>query len=176
MESYIVLYSGNLFWFNAPEKSLFTVEDIAHALANTCRFGGHCVEFYSVAQHSVEASYIVSPQHAMAALMHDAAEAFVGDMPSPLKMLLPEFKTLEKRIEAEVMRRFNINLPLPAEVKHADLRMLATERRDIMPVTSDLWSILEGVKPIARRIVRMEAKEAEEIFLARYYELYEAEL
>lgn len=94
----ILLLSGEYFDLAEPEACAFQVSDIAHALGNICRFTGHTQRFYSVAEHSVICSHMVPPEDAMAALMHDAAEAFIGDVSSPLKSLLPDYKAVEQRV------------------------------------------------------------------------------
>lgn len=81
----MITYTGKVFDFDSPSDGPVCLEDIAHALGMLCRFNGHIRRFYSVAQHSVLVSKLVDPRYALLALFHDAAEAYVGDMVSPLK-------------------------------------------------------------------------------------------
>jgi len=168
----ILLHSGSYFDFEAPETSAFTIEDIAHGLSMVCRFAGQCNRFYSVAQHSVHVSYIVSPEDAYQGLMHDAAEAFVGDMAKPLKVMLPEFSVIEKRVEAAVFHRFGIAHPLPATIKEADVTMLVTEQHQIMRNRDD-WDYCRGRKPIDFELPSWTAGQAKSRFLKRYHQLRE---
>jgi 5'-deoxynucleotidase YfbR-like HD superfamily hydrolase len=83
--SWIQTYQGGCFEPFNPHPDQIHIRDIAHALALTCRFTGHCLDFYSVAQHSVMVSQIVSHKHALAGLLHDASEAYLTDVASPIK-------------------------------------------------------------------------------------------
>lgn len=166
----ITTYCGHVFSFLAPEKCVLDIEDIAHALANECRFGGHVAHFYSVAQHSLLVSQIVPPQDALAGLLHDAAEAYVKDIPKPLKRLLPDYAAIERRVEAEVFRRFGLDAKLPDSVKYADQVLQATEQRDLRGATAAL-RIGAGVRPLPTRLFPMSSLVAKRMFLQRYREL-----
>lgn len=147
---------------------MILVEDIAHALAHMCRFGGHVKEFYSVAQHSVLVSRVVPT---MEALMHDAPEAYLGDVTRPLKALLPDYQFIESRVERVVLSAFGVALPMSAEVKMADNVLLATERRDLMPFCAEPWECLKGVEPLPDEIVPWSPEDAKRAFIARFREL-----
>ena len=127
-EQWISLLSGATFNYNRPEESDVTLEDLASALSNVCRFSGHLPRFYSVAQHLVNTSRIVPVECAFDALMHDTAEAFTNDLPTPLKWALPVFKELEVKIEGAMAQKFGFNYPYPPEVKAADTIMLMIEK------------------------------------------------
>jgi hypothetical protein len=165
----IQLFSGNSFYFNDPKNSCFDITDIAHALSNICRYTGHTRVFYSVAQHSIAVSLIVPPEHALAGLLHDAAEAFIGDVSRPLKNLLPDYRIIEDRVERAVLMRYGLN-ELPPCVKEADIVMLlATEQRDLMHPAD--WALLDGIEPLMHIIVPIDPPTAEFMFLQRFFEL-----
>lgn len=128
----IRLRGGTDFDLLRPEKSVFTINDIAHALSNLCRFTGHSSRFFSVAQHSVHVSYMVPRDLALEGLLHDAAEAFVGDCSTPLKSLLPEYRRIERRIDKVIRARFGLPDTEHPVVKTADERMLVAERHALM--------------------------------------------
>lgn len=168
----IQLSDGHFFDFTQPERFIEKIDiaTIAHALSNICRFTGHTRRHYSVAQHSVLVSTIVPPEHALAGLLHDAAEAFMGDVAAPLKALLPDYKAIEKRVEAVVLSRFGLAVVLPPEVKYADRVMLATEQRDLMP-GGHKWESIKGIQPWDHRIFPIDAPAAMELFIARFNQL-----
>lgn len=167
----ILLQSGNFFNFLTPSLSIITIDDIAHGLANESRYNGQTHDFYSVAQHSVWVSLLVAPEHAMAGLLHDCAEAVMKDITKPLKRLLPDYCALEKRVEEAILAKFGISLPLHPSIKVADRIMLATEKRDLMPPQSGYKFDCLDVKPISDYIVPMSPRVAKAWFMERYHEL-----
>jgi uncharacterized protein len=131
----------------SPDPASIHLEDIAHALSHLCRFTGHTERFYSVAEHSVLMSYMVPPSLAVAALMHDAAEAYLGDVSAPLKSLLPKYRFLEARMEAAIHTRLELpelGVEERAIIRDADLRMLKAEQKQAMG-RSDTWTQLADI-------------------------------
>lgn len=168
-KEFIQLYSGIDFFFLTPNPDDILVEDIAHTLSLLCRFGGHCKEFYSVAEHSVRCSNIVAPEHAFEALMHDASEAYLVDMPRPIKNVLKEYKKIEINLDKVIRNKFGLPEEMSEQVHWADNVMLATERRDLMPPTATPWVWLP--EPYGPTIKPMSPKEAQVAFLERFKEL-----
>jgi len=127
--------SGVRFYVEDPRVEDVRLEDIVFALSNLTRFTGH-TEFYSVAQHSVHVSELVPRELELQALLHDAAEAYCGDMGRPLKhgaALRVVFAGIEERLLDVIGEAFGVRLwPLDALVTEADLRMVATEKRDLL--------------------------------------------
>lgn len=169
----IMLQSGSIFDLKEPETSEIKIEDIAHGLAHTCRFAGQCKAFYSVAEHSVLVSQVV-PEAGLAGLLHDAAEAFVGDMTRPLKQLLPEFAKIEKRIERAIFQRFEIEWPPPSSIKAADYSVMAAEQVTLMPPGTNEWLSAANISPADVVIRYLDPKAAKTLFLDRYAELLQA--
>ncbi|WP_312921087.1 phosphohydrolase [Stutzerimonas nitrititolerans] len=147
--SWILTRTGRRFDLLAPCPSQVFVLDIAHALAHLCRFNGHTSRHYSVAQHSLFVADIVPPEHRLAALLHDATEAYVGDMVRPLKQVMPEYQKIEQRIWLAICERFDIAPELPACVHEADMIALATERAQLMPHHPAEWECLAGITPLS---------------------------
>lgn len=145
MSTWIQTASGGRFDLAAPRAADVRMGDVAHALSNLCRFGGHVRRFYSVAQHSVLV-WRVLEHHDLevqrAALLHDAAEAYVGDVVSPLKRRLEGYRPLEDLVLRVIFESAGVPFPgadVWALVRGADLRALMTERRDLLPAPPVPW-------------------------------------
>lgn len=101
--------------------------DIVHALTQVCRFSGHCKEFYSVAQHSILVANLCKPEHKLAGLLHDAPEAYLGDVPTPIKQLLPEYRKIEAELWRNIATAYDLPLTLHESVHYCDRLALAVE-------------------------------------------------
>ena len=172
MRPTILTAAGGYFDFSDPVASEIGIGEIAHALSHICRFTGHVRRFYSVAEHSWHVSHLVPRGDELAGLLHDAPEAFIGDVSKPLKMLLPDYAAIEERVEAAVLGKFGLPAQLPASVKHADLQMLRVEQVQAMGAVGHDWG-LGDLTPRAK-LVRLEfwdPAEARMMFLRRFEEL-----
>jgi hypothetical protein len=166
--SWIQTFTGKQFWPLEPRAEDVDVRDIAHSLSLQCRFNGHCRVFYSVAEHSVRVSRIVPPDLASWGLLHDAAEAYLSDLPRPVKDRLFGFRDIEERLLEVIARAFGLPWPMPAAVAEADDALLATEARDLMGLPPSSWKL--SAAPLQERIVPVSAESAELLFLARHRE------
>lgn len=162
--SWILTRAGLRFDLSNPSADMIDTLDIAHSLSMQCRFNGHTAEFYSVAQHCLLVADLVPAEHQLVALLHDATEAYVGDLVRPLKHGMREFcetqgivslyDHVEQRVWRAICTRFDLPTELPACVQHADLIALATERRDLMPAHAGEWECLAGIQPADEPIER----------------------
>ncbi len=144
MNPWLQTYTGKVVEFPVT-PDMFDVRDIAHSLAAQCRYTGHTRTHYSVAEHScLLAEYFRKrgePEFARYALVHDAAEAYVVDLPRPLKVLLPEYKKLIEPVEAELLNWFGLLCALPLPVVDADIRICLDERNQNMGPPPKDWEI-----------------------------------
>lgn len=134
-------FSGRRYWPLDPRVDEIHIEDIAHSASMLCRFLGHCKRFYSVAEHSVYVSYFVPPEDALCALLHDATEPFLVDVPRPLKPYLTGYKALEDQWWLKVAERFGLPAEMPQSVKEADIAVLLAERDQIMNPCEVAWDL-----------------------------------
>lgn len=120
--------------FLNPTVDMINIEDIAQGLSMQARYNGHCLGFYSVAQHSVMVSRLVPKRLEKAALLHDAAEAYCGDVVKSLKELLPDYQKIYANFEKVIAEKYQVDFSHPW-IKDADMVALATEIRDITEFT-----------------------------------------
>jgi hypothetical protein len=163
----IMLASGAWFDLLDPWNSDFGILDIAQGLSNICRYAGQCKQFYSVAEHSLHVSS-VAPAFKREALLHDAAEAFLGDVTRPLKQLLPSYKKIEKDVEAAIFARFDLDISAVKRLKSVDLSVLAAEQEQMMPPGTDYWTRESGIKPASIKVQFLPPEEAKRAFLREF--------
>lgn len=169
-------FTGQRFYPMAPLASDVDPVDIAHALSLICRYGGHVTRFYSVAEHCVLMSRAVSPENALWALLHDATEAYVGDMVRPLKRMLPAYEAAEDRVMMAIASRFGLPwdmtqpIRMPAEVKEADNRIILSERAVLLTPTGEVW-MEDVLTPLPVTITGWPPEVAEREYMARLVEL-----
>lgn len=179
-DAWIQTYTGRKFFPFAPRQQDIRIVDIAHSLSMQCRFNGHLTEFYSVAEHCVHASYLVSDEAKLAALLHDAAEAYIGDMPQPVKRNLSSFCELDHNLQNAVFARFGVNLTdnIIKEVKAVDRYMLFVEAEAYLPNPELLndWQV-DRYPFTPRTPITLKAwspAEARSAFIGRFLELRES--
>lgn len=166
---WIQTYTGGQFWPMDPSAEDVNIVDIAHALSMLCRFGGHCRRFYSVAEHSLLLSRAVAPENALWALLHDATEAYLCDVPRPTKPFLIGYRQAEERIMAVIAERFGLSGEMPAEVKEADGRILADEAAQNMAPPPQAWNPTGS--PLNVQLLFESPEDAKRGFLHRFTEL-----
>lgn len=148
-DNWIPTATGARVFLDPVDVGQVKVRDIALGLARMTRFNGQYSQlkpFYSVAEHCVFASYIAPPGQRLAALVHDAAEAVIGDVTSPLKRLLPDYRAFEARFEEALRAHFAWPEWHNAAVKRADLQMLAVERASLFTHRIELFECLDGIE------------------------------
>ena len=145
--NYIETYTGQQFSYANIDNNVIDIKDIAWSLSHTNRYNGHTSEPWSVAQHSLLVADLVSFDEELMryALLHDASEAYLGDLAGPLKQFCPDFKRIEERVEHHIYRSFGMIPKLSPAVKYADLQALGVEKQHFMNDVSE-WECLEGVE------------------------------
>ena len=170
MSSRIRTFTGKLVDPLNLQPADICIEDIAHHLSNEARFSGATRWHYSVAQHSIYVSFACEPEHALHGLLHDAEEAYLKDIPSPLKYT-EEFRLYRdaaNRAQRAIWQKYGLPDTVPSDVKAADIRTYLTESRDIMSVAGTV----DGYEPYESEIKRHKPYRIERVFLARFRALY----
>ena len=174
---YIYTYAGIKFWPLDPRPEEICIGDIAHALSLLCRYNGHVPFHYSVAHHSLYVSDVMEKQYGtlggLCGLMHDAAEAYIGDMTRPLKRTpsLKVFSDIEDNLLKVIFAKFQIPM---MDYKHADNSVLMMEKQqlgkqDQVWHVNDYHDLQEDGVIIA--ITPMHPREAEHLFLETFNRL-----
>lgn len=166
--------TGNVIELNGPRGDQISIEDIATGLANNCRFTGQLKMWYSVAEHSLHVAELVPEQYKLAALLHDASEAYICDVATPFKRMLGDaYRNVERAISDAIGRKFGVDLiNLPDLVKQADQIMLVTERDALQDKPQDWGPAYDQILRYPKfRCQYSTPSEARRAFLAKFYEL-----
>ena len=178
-EHWIATYTGLKFHYLNPQPEEICIEDIAHALALTCRFGGHCKTFYSVADHSIHVGELLQYRWRRAGLLHDAHEAYLHDILRPIKADIPVYGQIANRVQEVIDRKFGTYAAATeyrSAIKEADNIMLAMEARDLMANTTRIpafkgWGAVPSPQsPLQRQISPLTMEDAELAFLFYFRE------
>lgn len=130
-DDYIETYSGKKFHFLNPDPDEIEILDIAHSLGMQCRYTGHARFFYSIAEHSLIVSELCSPEAQLWGLMHDASEAYLTDVASPIKQYLGKYRDMEQILMNAIAEKYGLSLEMPEEVHIMDRVALLAEA-DVM--------------------------------------------
>jgi hypothetical protein len=173
--NFMQVWTGGVYWPLDPRAEEVFIEDIAHALAMQCRYAGHVERFYSVAEHSVHVSRIVPPRMALLGLLHDATEAYLVDVPRPVKRHLTNYKEIEQLNWLVIAERFGVPYHMLPEIHWADAAMLPTERAVLMKPLPEhdaqAWAMGDVQPPAKVPIYGWYPRTAKVMFLRRFAEL-----
>lgn len=170
LQPWIETFTGKEFYFLDPTPDAIDIRDIAHSLAFTCRYTGHSKRFYSVAEHSILVSYLANDP--LAGLLHDASEAYITDIASPIKPYLSNYKELEDMLMGRIASKFGFDYPFDPDIKDCDATQLKTEAKYLLKSGGIPWAHLyptkrqHGIKPMC-----LSPEEAEKAFLERFEEV-----
>jgi uncharacterized protein len=148
-------YTGRYINVFDPQPDCISIIDIAHALSHQCRFGGHVPYFYSVAQHSMAVAACCSVKNKLAGLLHDATEAYLCDIPKPIKRHLPDYKKVEELLMRAIALRYGFQYPFHDEIKMYDKIILEKEHNELI---------------INRIPSKISAAEVKERFIESFYQ------
>lgn len=166
---FIQTFSGRSFWPLDPRAGEIHIADIAHSLSLQCRYAGHCLRFYSVAEHSVLLARHAAPEHRLWALLHDSSETYLVDVPRPVKGALSGYKAIEADVMAQVAIRFGLRGDMPSDIHDADMRICVDEKAQNM-ASGPMWGI-DGLEPLGITLQFWSPAEAEERFLDTFAEI-----
>jgi len=171
-EPWIETQSGKKMYFLNPDPNDVDIKDIAYSLANQCRFNGH-VPFFSVAEHSVAVAARLPPELQLAGLLHDAAEAYLSDIPSPIKQYLPDYCAMEDRLQGVIFAKFGIDLSSEDKnaIKAADKDATQTEAHYLLESKGRGWVPVMFQPSEKYRPRNLPPPEAVQMFLHWFHSL-----
>lgn len=166
--------TGRLFWPLDPVPGDVDILDIAHALSNKCRFTGHTKRFYSIAQHSVLVSQFVPEEFMLEGLLHDAVEAYLPDLPFPLRGAFSEWESIENRVHEAVAERFGLRFPYPDAVVDVDRKIIRDEAWSFMKSQGVGKQWAGSTAKFGLRIRPWSPEESRERFVEQYQKVIES--
>jgi 5'-deoxynucleotidase YfbR-like HD superfamily hydrolase len=180
-DHYLETYTGKKLYILDPQPEAICIEDIAHSLARTVRYRGHIKDgvWYCVGEHSIHVANVAASHkgpykktraQVMRAFMHDAVEAYMGDIPSPIKASIPELRAAERDIEHVIMAKYGLQLHKPDWLDAIDKRIIVDERRAVMSPTDNVW-LIDNLNPLGVDIQCWDIEEAEHRFLQMFHDL-----
>jgi hypothetical protein len=174
--------SGTRFYPRDPRPDEILISDIAHHLGRVCRYGGAVQGHYSVAEHCClladffaftwSSTPAEKTKNARWALLHDGAEAYIGDLIRPIKPSLPEFAAIEAPLERMIWQKFGLGAVMPAKVKWADSEIIGDERAGLFSAKSlklAEWRPVAGLGIVVRQWTPGQATVQ---FLSRFARLF----
>lgn len=179
---WIQTFSGFKFDLIEPDPDSIDIFDISHSLSNKCRFGGHTNRFYSVAEHSILLSELIITDNIylkLIALLHDAEEAYTGDVTQPLKALLDGFSLIAGNIRRRIFKKFDIAYPGDDEkqlIKDIEYRLILTERKVLLSEPPEKWHLdYTDYRPYNnyKKLIKcLDPETAREKFIYKFYYLW----
>jgi len=165
--------SGIFFILDDPRPSHIDIHDIAHCLAKIDRFGGAGSFNYSVGLHSIIMSRIVPEEYALYGLLHDSAEAYVGDNITPMKSLIPELRAIETRILRAILEKWGLEWPMPPIMSKYDNALCLYEAK-ILGFKPEKWLLSDnGIEINTNMVQELGWRTVEHEFLVRFRDLIE---
>ncbi len=170
---YMITVTGRKINFIEPDINDIDIEDIATGLSNICRYSGQLKSFYSVAQHSVLVSRYAPDEYSLEGLLHDATEAYIGDVITPVKQYLPDYRRIEDNLMQVISKKFDLDYPFHPSIEHADKVLLHTEIRDLKPEATPLRPVNNKIETMPVTINPLSPNDAKKLFLTEFNYLME---
>lgn len=176
-DAWLQTYTGKRVSVMNPQPNEINIEDISVALSKQCRFNGHCSKFYTVAEHSVRGAWLAEDWYgkdvAREFLLHDATEAYMGDMIRPVKRMMPQFEEMEQVFWKAISTKFNLPYVHSKEVHYLDNVMVSWEKRDLLP-NAEEWPNLPDISGLGLQKLHpyTDVEQIEALFFSQFKRLF----